>query len=141
MNTKKGLIFAAFCFLLALPMFAQEKENKYNANITYQSAPIYKILDSTDYYVVLYGKYGAKLGIATIPKKWAKWQKDTPRKLTIRELPRKMSAYITIVKKDNKFLKVMLTIPTAKTNPIWGIANNKNINPPASEDELVLELR
>ncbi|MCR5387227.1 MAG: hypothetical protein K6E69_08915 [Treponema sp.] len=139
MKLKKGLIFAALCILLSLPVLAQESKSKYNSNITYYSAPVYKVLDSTEYYVVLYGRNGAKIGIATIPKKWAKWQKDKPRRLTIREMPKKLSPYITVVKKDNKFLKVMLTIPTAKTHAIWGFAS-KNVEGPSSDDDFDLEL-
>lgn len=136
MKFRKGILFAILTALLAFPALAQTTK----ADISYYSAPVYKILDSTNAYVVFYGKYGADLGIVTIPKKWSKWQKDTPRKLTIRELPRKMSPYITVVKKDNKFLKVMLTIPTDHNNRVWGIADNHKVD--QSEPESIeLELR
>ena len=99
MNLKKGIVLSIFCFVLTLSASAQEYEGGHTtANITYYNAPIYKILDSRSSYVVLYGKYGAKIGTVTIPKKWAKWQKDTPRKLTIRKCPNKINPYITIVK-------------------------------------------
>lgn len=126
MNLKKSIIFATLCSILAIGAFAQEKTTGHTrADITYQTAPIYKVLDSTDNYVVLYGKYGAKIGTVNIPKKWAKWHKDTPRKLTVRKLPSKIAPFITIVKKNNEFLKVMITVPTDKNNPLWGIAPAK----------------
>ncbi len=137
MNFKKGILFSAICLILALPCVAQES-NK--ANITYQTAPIYKIFDSTDYYVVLYGKYGAKMGTVTIPKEWAKWQKDTPRKLSLRALPPKINPYITIVKKDNDFHKVILTIPLNKTDRLWGIMNENKVDK-SEKDSVELALR
>ncbi|MCR5613159.1 hypothetical protein [Treponema sp.] len=141
MNFKKGLLFAVVCAVLSLSAFAQENKGGHTkADITYQTAPIYKVLDSSDAYVVLYGKNGAKIGTLTIPKKWAKWQKDTPRKLSIRELPPKMSPFITIVKKDNKFLKVILTIPTNKLNAVWGVANANHVDS-SDPGSLELELR
>ena len=141
MNFKKGILFSVLCMFIALSGFAQEKKGGHTtAKITYYNAPIYKILDSADAYVVLYGKYGAKIGTVTIPKKWAKWQKDTSRKLTIRELPAKLSPYITIVKKDNEFCKVMLTIPTSKTNRLWGIASATKVDS-SEPDSIELELR
>lgn len=142
MNFKKGLLFTAICVMLALPALADEarKGGHTKADITYQTAPIYKILDSKDHYVVLYGKNGAKIGTVTIPKKWAKWQKDTPRKLTVRDLPPKMNPFITIVKKDNEFLKVMLTVPVNKNNRIWGIANSNRVDT-SDKDTIELELR
>lgn len=136
MKFRKGILFVVFSVLLALPALAQNTK----ADISYMSAPVYKILDSTNHYVVFYGKYGAELGIVTIPKKWSKWQKDTPRKLQIREMPKKLSPYITVVKKDNKFLKVMLTVPTDHNNRLWGIADANKVD--QSEPESIeLELR
>ncbi len=129
MNLRKGFTIAILSALLALPVFAAPTSGgTTKADITYQIAPIYKILDSKDAYVVLYGKYGAKIGTVTIPKKWATWQKNEPRKLTIRELPPKLGPFITIVKKDNEFNKVMLTIPTSKTNKLWGIADANKVD-------------
>lgn len=141
MNLKKGVLFSVFCVCAALSCFAQEsKSGHVKADITYQDAPIYKILDSKDAYVVLYGKYGSKIGTVTIPKKWAKWQKDTPRKLHIRDLPSRLSPYITVVKKNNEFHKVILTIPTSKTNSLWGIASATKVDS-SEPDSIELELR
>lgn len=125
MNFKKGLISAVLCAICLLPLAAQENSKKFEntADISYQYAPIYKILDSADTYVVIYGKYGAKIGTVMIPKKWAQWQKNEPRKLTFRNTPPKMQSFITIVKKDGEFHKVILTVPPSKLNPIWGIAS------------------
>lgn len=141
MNLKKVIIFSILCFAISLSASAQEYEGGHTtANITYQNAPIYKILDSSSAYVILYGKHGAQIGTVTIPKKWAKWQKDTPRKLTIRKCPVTITPFITIVKKDNSFHKVMLTIPTDKRNRIWGIASETKVD--KSEPESIeLELR
>lgn len=141
MNLKKGIVLSIFCFVLTLSASAQEYEGGHTtANITYYNAPIYKILDSRSSYVVLYGKYGAKIGTVTIPKKWAKWQKNTPRKLTIRKCPNKINPYITIVKKDNSFLKVVLTVPTEKTNRVWGVAAESKVDS-TEPDSIELELR
>ena len=141
MNIKKGLLFTFICAMLALPMMAEEaKGGHQKADITYQTAPIYKVLDSKDFYVVLYGKYGAKIGTVTIPKKWATWQKDTPRKLSLRQLPSKMGAFMTLVKKDNEFHKVILTVPLDDTYRLWGIINDTNVDK-SEKDSIELELR
>lgn len=144
MNIKKGILLAAVSLLIAFPAFAEREDTRTGghttANITYQTAPVYKVLDSTNNYVVLYGKYGAKIGTVTIPKKWAKWQKDTPRKLQIRELPNRMNPFITVVQKDGEFLKVMLTIPTNRLNSVWGIASNDRADGEEPE-KIELELR
>lgn len=141
MNIKKGLLFTFICAMLALPMMAEEANGGHQkADITYQTAPIYKVLDSKDFYVVLYGKYGAKIGTVTIPKKWATWQKDTPRKLSLRQLPSKMGAFMTLVKKDNEFHKVILTVPLDHTNRLWGIINDTKVDK-SEKDSIELELR
>ena len=141
MSIKKGLLFTFICAMLALPMMAEEaKGGHQKADITYQTAPIYKVLDSKDFYVVLYGKYGAKIGTVTIPKKWATWQKDTPRKLSLRQLPSKMGAFMTLVKKDNEFHKVILTVPLDHTNRLWGIINDTKVDK-SEKDSIELELR
>lgn len=140
MKLKKGFLFVLVCLMLALPAIAESKGGHTTADITYQTAPIYKILDSSDYYVVLYGKYGAKIGTVTVPKKWAKWQKDTPRKLSVRDLPPKMQPFITVVQKDGEFNKVILTVPVSKANKVWGMANNDKIDT-SEKDSISLELR
>lgn len=141
MNFKKGILFTAICVMLTLPALAEEKKSGHTtADITYQTAPVYKVLDSRDFYVVLYGKYGAKIGTVTIPKTWANWKKDTPRKLSIRDLPAKMNPFITIVKKDNAFHKVILTVPVDHTNSIWGVINDTKVDK-SEKDSIELELR
>lgn len=133
MNLKKGLIFITLCAVLSVAAFAQENSSGNNsghtkAEISYQNAPIYKILDSKDTYVVLYGMYGANVGTVSIPKKWAKWNNNEPRKLTLRKVPSKIEPYITVVKKNGDFLKVILTIPMEKNNRVWGIASASKVD-------------
>lgn len=91
------------------------------SNMTYQNVRIYKILDQKDSYVILYAKKGMEIGQAVVPKKWAK---ETPRKLAFRKTPRGLNSYMTVIKKEDEFYKVWLTIPVSRNNSVWGIIEN-----------------
>lgn len=140
MNFKKGLLFTVLCAVIAFSAMAESKGGHTKADISYTNVPVYKIFDSRDYYVVLYGKYGAKMGTVTIPKAWAKWQKDEPRKLTFRDLPAKIGPYMTIVKKDNEFLKVILTVPVNHNDRLWGVINENKVDR-SEKSTIEIELR
>lgn len=131
MNVKKIILAFALAVAVILPLTAESETpgGHVKADISYVMAPVYKVMDSSDAYVVIYGKPGNKMGTVTVPKAWAKYNKDVEvRKLVIRALPRKLNPYITVVNKNGDFLKVILTIPTDHNNAIWGRANNKNVD-------------
>ena len=58
-----------------------------------------------------------------IPKKWARGNPDEPRKLKFRAVRTANNAYLTVVKKDGEFMKVVLSVPMSKSNSIWGLAD------------------
>lgn len=109
------------------------------SSITYQNVRFFKIFDSKDAYVVLYEKQGVKVGTAVIPKKWAK-NTDGHRKLLFRNAPPKIGSYLTIIKNDGEFQKVLITVPSNRFNPIWAMAPaNMEVNGTDS-DTLEIEL-
>lgn len=125
MNLKKAFVVIASIALLSLPMFAQENVGgKKQADISYVMAPVYKVMEASDAYIVIYQKFGAKVGSVTIPKDWVKYRPNEVRKCTIRPLPPKLNPYITVVNKDGDFEKVILTVPSSKKDSVWGRAAN-----------------
>jgi hypothetical protein len=117
------VLFAALLFCGALTAEQERHPDKW-ASISYVDMPIYKILESTDAYVVIYGKAKTGTGSTVIPKKWAKGNTDTPRKLKFRSVQGKLQPFITVVKKDGTFLRVILSVPTSKQNSVWGVADD-----------------
>lgn len=110
--------FAAF----AVPSEANDKHEENWSQLSYYSTPIYKILDSRDAYIVIYAKNSVGVGQTVIPKSWASWNKNEPRKLSFRNVPRgKLKSQITIFKKEGEFYKVVLNVPMNKANPVWGV--------------------
>ena len=110
------------------------------SEISYYSAPVYKVMDSAKAYTVIYGKAGHKMGTVTIPKDWAKNKPDTVKRLLVRNCPPKITPYVTIVKKSGDFLKVMLTVPTNHNDRIWGIANENKVESTDGVESVDLEL-
>ena len=47
---------------------------------------------------------------------------------------------MTLVKKDNEFHKVILTVPLDHTNRLWGIINDTKVDK-SEKDSIELELR
>ena len=132
---------AALAALVLAGAFAGENAGGHKkSEISYYSAPVYKVMDSAKAYTVVYGKTGHKMGTVTIPKDWAKNKPDTVKRLLVRNCPTKITPYITIVKKSGDFLKVMLTIPTNHNDRIWGIANENKVESTDGVESVDLEL-
>ncbi|MGP1459688.1 MAG: hypothetical protein ACTTKL_10330 [Treponema sp.] len=127
----KKIIAAAFIFavsfasVFAVPTKYNETKPENWSEMTYVNLPIYKILDSKDGYVVIYGKNRNGTGSTVIPKKWVRSSKDNPSKLKLTKLYRgTLKSFMTVVKKGGEFHHVVLTIPMDKNNPVWGILEN-----------------
>ena len=127
--------------MAALPLAAQEsKSNSYtNSNMTYLTVPVYKVLESPEAFIVLYGKYGAKIGTVCIPKEWSKPKQGEVRKLLIRNLPSKLNPYLCVFYQDGKFFRALLTVPTDKRHTVWGTTPRTDIEMPS--DSLEIQLR
>ena len=141
MNFRKATFIFALAAALAMPIAAQEKKGGHRqSEISYYSTPIYKILDSHNAYVVIYGKPHNKMGTVTIPKEWARNRPGEVKKLVVRKLPPNTTPYITIVKKSGDFLKVLLTVPTNHSDPLWGIANENKVDDVSGAESIELEI-
>ncbi len=141
MDIKKFFAVLGLAALVMAGAFSEENAGGHKkSEISYYSAPVYKVMDSAKSYVVLYGKAGHKMGTVTIPKDWAKNKPDTVKKLLVRNCPKKITPYITVVKKSGDFLKVMLTIPTNHNDRIWGIANENKVESTDGVESIELEL-
>ncbi|MCR4742236.1 MAG: hypothetical protein K5866_05145 [Treponema sp.] len=122
------MIFAILTAFSTACLFAQENEgNKKNeskwSTLSYVNVPVYKVLEGKDAYVVIYQKNKTGIGNVVIPKKWAHGNPEDPRKLKFRAVNTANSAYLTVVKKEGEFKRVVLSVPMSKSNGIWGLAD------------------
>lgn len=117
---KKFVLAALVTLCMVLPTFATAswKHGNNESAYSYKSAVIYRILETSDAYVVKYAKSGVAIGQTVVPKKWLK---DRPCQLQVRFLPRQLTPYITVIKKDGAFYKVVLNLPESKMDSVWGI--------------------
>lgn len=119
--------------LFVLPAVSQsEKKDDKDSKLSYTMTTVSKVLESNKDYTVIYRMNGMKLGSVRIPKSWAQYKADTPKKLLVRDLPSKVEPYITVVKLDGEFYKVILTLPRNKRDPVWGVSK---VTPPADTDD------
>lgn len=128
---KKYLLIAAILSIFTLSAFAQNNpkdnslprdESKWS-DITYVNVPVLKVLEGKDGYVVVYQKNRIGTASTVIPKAWAKGTPDNPRKLKFRNNNNPQTSYMTVVKKNNEFHRVILTIPMRKNNSLWGVVD------------------
>lgn len=146
---KKIIMALILAAAVVLPAVSQEKEKTKPiwdhgdnvSSLVYQNVRIFKIYDSADAYVVMYEMAGVKTGTAVIPKKWATpEEKGKKSKLFIRKKPAGlMGPYMTVINQDGKFLKVWLTIPTNRMDPMWGVLPNGMNIEGTDADELNLQ--
>lgn len=126
---KKILLVFSLIFTFSLSVFAQE-ENSNNKTVkneskwssfSYVNVPILKILEGKEGYVIVYQKNRVGIGSVVVPKKWAKGSVDSPRKLKFRNVKGHNASFMSIVKKEGEFYRLILSIPMSKNNPVWGI--------------------
>jgi len=123
-NMKKLFIVLALAVLFTSTAAAKRNTNKFEAgesSISYVNVPILKVLEGREGYVIVYQKNQIGVGNVVIPKKWLQSSKEEPGKLKIRTAKTSNSSYMCIVKKDGEFQKVILNVPTNKSNAIWGV--------------------
>ena len=106
----------------SVPTSGNQRNEENWGDISYMYVPIIKVFDSRDGYVVFYQKSHFGTGKTVIPKEWSRGTVEAPKKLKIRNLPAgKLKSYMTVVKKDGEFLRVILTVPADKRNDVWGV--------------------
>ena len=142
---KKIFIIALLASIFTCAAFAENQdlsrpkdESKWS-DMTYVTAPVMKILESKDCYVVIYQKKYAGTATVTIPKSWNNYKKDTPRKLKFRNIKNPNASFITVIKKGGEFHHVILSCPMQKNNSLWGIIAN-NLEVEGADKETLEEL-
>lgn len=136
-----ALLLAA-CALM--PVCAQESDSSkpiwdHGNNVSdmyYENLRILKIFDDAEGYVVYYEKGGLDVGQVIIPKSW---YNEKPARLEFRIQTPGISPYITIIKKSNDFQKVILTVPTNRNDPTWGVLKSWESVNVTNRDTLVLK--
>ena len=128
---KKFLVCLALFAVLSGAVFAadsninltQEKDESKWSSLSYVTVPILKILDSREAYVIIYQKDKLGSGSVVIPKSWSKGSPENPRKLKTRLVKHTKDAYMTIVKNDGEFSRVILSFTKSKNNSLWGVVD------------------
>lgn len=143
---KKLIILFALTVVFSMSVFSAENDKKTKdgyehtegkwSDLSYVNVPILKVLEGKDGYVVIYQKNRVGTGSIVIPKKWGKGDNDNPRKLKLRSVKQSNAAYMTILKKNGEFQRVILNMPLNKANPIWGITNSRKNLDGADKDTL-----
>ena len=106
----------------SVPTSGNQHNEENWGDISYMYVPIIKVFDSREGYVVFYQKNHFGTGKTVIPKSWSKGNVEEPRKLKLRNLPAgKLQPYMTVVKKDGEFSRVILTVPADKRDDVWGL--------------------
>jgi len=100
---------------------SQPKDESKWSDMTYVTAPVLKILESKDCYVVIYQKKYAGTATTVIPKVWNAYKKGEARKLKFRNIKNPNEAYLSIIKKGGEFQYVILNAPMKKNNNLWGV--------------------
>ena len=131
---KKIVLVLALASIFSFSVWAQEDsesdsgsgikierhEEKWST-LTYVNVPVLKILEARDAYVVIYQKNRVGTGSVVLPKSWIHGSKDSPNKLRLRTTKLMNGSFMTIVKDNGEFVRVILTAPLSKGNPIWGV--------------------
>lgn len=141
---KKILILLSLLTIFSTTVFAQENgdskkeerdESKWSS-LSYVNVPVLKVLEGVDAYVVVYQKNKTGVGNVIIPKKWASGNPEEPRKLKFRDSKNNKNAFMTVVKKEGEFHRVILTVPMNKRMSIWGNTASKKPIEGADKDTL-----
>lgn len=130
-----GLLFAAENTKDSGTSF-EKTEGKWS-DISYVNVPILKILEGKNAYSIIYQKNQVGVGSVVIPKTWAKGSSDSPRKLKFRKVRSGYNSFMTVIKDEGEFKRVILSVPMNKSDSIWGVADYRK--PMEGEDKETLE--
>lgn len=114
----------------------EKTEGKWS-DISYVNVPILKILEGKNAYSIIYQKNQVGVGSVVIPKTWAKGSSDSPRKLKFRKVRSGYNSFMTVIKDEGEFKRVILSVPMNKSDSIWGVADYRK--PMEGEDKETLE--
>lgn len=130
-----GLLFAAENTKDSGTSF-EKTEGKWS-DISYVNVPILKILEGKNAYSIIYQKNQVGVGSVVIPKDWAKGSTDSPRKLKFRKVRSGYNSFMTVIKDEGEFKRVILSVPMNKSDSIWGVADYRKTM--EGEDKETLE--
>lgn len=138
---KKILSILALFVVLTCSVFAESsltppKDPKKWSDMTYTNIPVLKVLEARDGYLVIYQKNRIGVGTTVIPKEWARGNPENPRKLQMRFAQFQNYSYMTVVKKNGEFHRVILTLPKTKACSVWGVYNHGTKLEGADKDTL-----
>lgn len=144
---KKTLLILALFTVFSEMLFAAEKTNDSGtsfektegkwSNLSYVNVPILKILEGKNAYSIIYQKNQVGVGSVVIPKAWVKSSPDSPRKLKFRKVRSGYNSFMTVIKDDGEFKRVILSVPMNKSDSIWGVADYRKTM--EGEDKETLE--
>ncbi len=141
---KKIIVCLLVFITLLTSVFAADDNNNRNedkwSTLSYENIPVLKVLDSKYGYMVIYQKHRLGTGSTFIPKDWAKYTSDTPRKLKIRNIKNPQESFLTIVKDDGEFKRVILSIPKSKSNSLWGVMPSGTVTEEDAKKDTLEEL-
>ena len=130
-----GLLFAAENTKDSGTSF-ERTEGKWS-DISYVNVPILKILEGKNAYSIIYQKNQVGVGSVVIPKAWAKGSTDSPRKLKFRKVRSGYNSFMTVIKDEGEFKRIILSVPMNKSDSIWGVADYRKTM--EGEDKETLE--
>ena len=130
-----GLLFAAENTKDSGTSF-EKTEGKWS-DISYVNVPILKILEGKNAYSIIYQKNQVGVGSVVIPKAWAKGSTDSPRKLKFRKVRSGYNSFMTVIKDEGEFKRIILSVPMNKSDSIWGVADYRKAM--EGEDKETLE--
>lgn len=90
------------------------------SELSYQSVPIYKIMQTKDAYIVFYLGHGMKVESQVIPKDWAK--RGDEKKLYFRHKAPGLESSMTVFYRGGSFDHVILTVEPNPMDPLWAVA-------------------
>ncbi len=127
---KKILLLLALTVIVNFAVLAQDNSNSNSkrdeakwTSLSYVNVPVLKVLDGKDAYVVIYQKNRTGVGTTVVPKAWARGNPENPKKLKFRNAKNPNEAFMTIIRKEGDFKRVVLTIPTNRSSGLWGVVD------------------
>ena len=144
---KKILLILALFTVFSGLLVAAEKSNDSGSSfektegkwsdLSYVNVPVLKILEGKNAYSIIYQKNHVGVGSVVIPKAWAKGSPDSPRKLKFRKVRSGYNSFMTVVKDEGEFKRVILSVPMNKSDSSWGVADYRKTM--EGEDKETLE--
>lgn len=126
---KKIIMALIFATCMVIPALAQSNSESQKpvwdhgdnvSDYTYYTAPIYKIMQSKDAYVIFYQQQNLSVATAVLPKSWQKTGEN--KKLYFRNKAAGLDSYVTVFYKAGEFHHVVVTVNPDVRDPVWAVA-------------------